>query len=355
MGTVLKGILRSGLVANDVLQTGECKENPLMSQAARAVGIDQDAPVPQHNITHTIILGLDIITPQRTPQFSTPPSHTIQHNTPWLSQLLNPTQPLPRASLFDDTPTTPVTDNQPDPAGACASGSPSQAEAHSASVREEIDSSGDEYLAWWPLPDGTTPQETTPTIVYHSRAHLPDDSQEALLADTGAHDGTAGEYWVNRQDALARAAGSTPVYTPLQKTLRVQGVGKEAQEVDYKVQMPGRLETGGDISYEAPVIPKSHVPALAGMKTFERLNGTLDYRTTERKLYIGNDYKIVPGPNTQVIQMYPAISGHLMIPISRFDLKSRRTQSTMPLISEEAPPASTATSSTDPTPPMQYQ
>jgi hypothetical protein len=91
------------------------------------------------------------------------------------------------------------------------------------------------------------------------------------------------------------------------------------------------------------------------MKTFERLNGTLDCRTTERKLYIGNDYTITPGPNTQVIQMYPAISGHLMIPISRFDLKPRNKQTTMPFIAEEATPASTATSSTDPAPPMQPQ
>jgi hypothetical protein len=392
MGTLLKGILGVGQNARVGLQ-GEYTENPQM----RTQGNDREAPVPTpHNITRTIIPGLEPIAPRHTTQFTATPSPTIHHTTPWFQQLLKPPTPLPRAPLFDDdkmpgllTPDeesddefTPPHNHEdlpshtgacasgssgqadahlmsgklPTPAGACASDPPSQVNTHLTGSKEALEeSSGDEYLTWWPLPDGTTPQQTTPTIIYHTRAHLPDDSQEALLADTGAYDGIAGEHWVTRQATLAQAAGLTPVYTQLDKVLRVQGVGKEAQEVDYRVSMPGRLESGDDIIYDVPVIPGSHVPALAGMKTFERLNGTLDCRTTERKLYIGNDYTITPGPNTQVIQMYPAISGHLMIPISRFDLKPRNKQTTMPFIAEEATPASTATSSTDPAPPMQPQ
>jgi len=419
MGTVLKGILGVGQNARVGLQ-GEYTKNPQM----RTQGNDREAPVPTpHNITRTIIPGLEPIAPRHTTQFTATPSPTIHHTTPWFQQLLKPPPPLPRAPLFDDEedkkiPELLTSDEEsddeftpphnhedlPSHTGACASGSSGQADAHLLSgklptpagacasdppsqvldgllelegdfplgrlpstsskpdnthltgSKEALEeSSGDEYLTWWPLPDGTTPQQTTPTIIYHTRAHLPDDSQEALLADTGAYDGIAGEHWVTRQATLAQAAGLQPVYTQLDKVLRVQGVGKEAQEVDYKVSMPGRLESGDDIMYEVPVIPGSHVPALAGMKTFERLNGTLDCRTTERKLYIGNDYTITPGPNTQVIQMYPAISGHLMIPISRFDLKPRHKQTTMPFIAEEAPQASTATSSTDPAPPMQQQ
>ena len=321
----------------------------------RSKSLLQEVPTEPTSRTTTMqrttIPGLNITAPPPPTPLMTPPSSTTTHQTPWFSRLLhNPNPGQSRVPLFPDTNEPPVI------ADACVSSQAGQtADAvHHLGGGDDI-SSGDEFLTWWPLPDGHSPQSTTPTIVYHTRAHLPDDQQEAILADTGAYDGIAGEYWAMRQDALARAAGLTPVYSPLPKTLRVQGVGKEAQEVNTKVNMPGRLETGEDIDYEAPIIPKSHVPALAGMKTFERLDGTLDCRVTERKLYLGNDYKIVPGPNTKVIQMYPAISGHLMIPISRFDLRPRRGRTQMNFISEEEPAHPTATSSNDPAPPIQYQ
>ena len=355
MDPMLNRLLRGNHGPHDVLRQSECMESSALLQVPLGTRTTT-LPFRTSTPTTTTIPGLDT-QPRPAPTYAKPPQPTDTHNTQAISRYLQNPNPTTRVPLFPDSIPG---DIQPLSAGACASGQAGQtADAvHLPGISEDV-SSGDEYLAWWPLPDGSTPEATSPSIVYHTRAHLPDDAQEAILADTGAFDGIAGEFWCQRQDALARAAGLTPRYSPLAQTLRVQGVGKEAQEVNYKVNMPGRMECGEDIDYEAPIIPQSHVPALAGMKTFERLNGTLDCRVSERKLYIGNDYKIVPGPNTKVIQMYPAISGHLMIPISRFDLKPRNKQHTrtrMNFIAEEEPPTqSTATSSTDPNPPMQYQ
>ena len=156
------------------------------------------------------------------------------------------------------------------------------------------------------------------TTTYHSKAHLP-SNDEGLLIDPGAFDNLTGSEWAERQGALAREHGREPRYYNLPKALRVQGVGKEAQETTLAVQMPGQLEMGQSIDFTAPVIPGWGGPALCGLKSLAANSAIMDCRPSEQKLYLGPNTKIVPGPGTTALQLYEARSGHLMLPISKFD------------------------------------
>ena len=59
------------------------------------------------------------------------------------------------------------------------------------------------------------------------------------------------------------------------------------------------------------ILPFQH---LWGLRSMERQNAVIDTRVQERKAYLGDDVRIVPGPKTRIIQMHQAESGHLMVP-----------------------------------------
>ena len=203
---------------------------------------------------------------------------------------------------------------------------------------DSVDDGQDLNLPWWPVPStpvatptttpATTPREgnatqqqpsTTSNEVqtYHSRAVL-DNGHEAVLIDTGAWDNLTGDAWVRRIVALLASKGLRPKYEMLKNIMKVKGVGKHHQEVQEAVVMPGGLEGGHPTTYTTPVVPESDIPALLGLRSLETLRGTIDTRREQRKLYIG-DVEIKPCAGTKVLQLYPARSGHLMLPITHLE------------------------------------
>ena len=88
--------------------------------------------------------------------------------------------------------------------------------------------------------------------------------------------------------------------------------------VTHGITIPGCLENGQTIDYSVPVLPDSEVPGLFGLRSMEANDVILDTRVQHRKMYLGRDARIVPGPNTTTLQLYPAMSSHLMLPISEF-------------------------------------
>ena len=149
--------------------------------------------------------------------------------------------------------------------------------------------------------------------------------------DPGAHDLLTGDAWAERQANIARKHGKTPKTYNLDKPLNVQGVGKQPQQTDKGIIMPGQFENGEAMTFKAPVLPGWAGPALLGLKSLEHNQGVMDCRTTERKLYLGPDVQVVPGPKTTTLQLYPAMSGHLMLPISCFDAKRKGNNPTLHL------------------------
>ena len=157
--------------------------------------------------------------------------------------------------------------------------------------------------------------------VYHTRARLEAENEEALLVDPGAYDNLCGGAWAERQSRLSEAAdGRKTAYRPLSKILRVQGVGKSSQQTSKAAKVPGVLDDGTTMFYEAPCIEDWPGPALLGLRSLEKHQAILDCRSGHRKLYLGKEARVVGA--TQAHQLEMAMSGHLMLPISRFSKAS---------------------------------
>ena len=93
--------------------------------------------------------------------------------------------------------------------------------------------------------------------------------------------------------------------------------------MDEQVHAPGRLEIGQDLDFRTPVVPDSDIPALLGILSLERLEAIIDCRKSQRKMYLGAGTVVQPSDDTTELQLYPATSGHLMLPITHYDAKPK--------------------------------
>jgi len=118
----------------------------------------------------------------------------------------------------------------------------------------------------------------------------------------------------------------------MSQAMKVRGVGKKAQEVTEEIHAPGRLETGHDMTFRTPVVPDSDIPALLGIRSLENLEAIIDCRRNHRRMYLGTDTTIQAAASTTTLQLYPAMSGHLMLPITHYETATTaRTATTQPL------------------------
>ena len=101
---------------------------------------------------------------------------------------------------------------------------------------------------------------------------LEDEIGESLLIDTGAYDGLGGDEWFDSHEAVVEKHGLKHLISEKPTSIMVSGVGKDAERCTSIRKVPGVLEDGTLLSYEAPKIPKSSVPALCGMQTLDEQN-----------------------------------------------------------------------------------
>lgn len=122
-----------------------------------------------------------------------------------------------------------------------------------------------QYLPWWP-------EATQGAEAYHSRSRSA-SNHEALLADSGAWDNRAGDGWDDRTLQISRKNRRNPSHRPMARTMNVQGVGKHDQSATQYTYIPGQLERGSQVSYTAPVMPGSFIPAPFGLRSIRRKLG----------------------------------------------------------------------------------
>jgi hypothetical protein len=163
---------------------------------------------------------------------------------------------------------------------------------------------------WWHTPDMDS------TLALHSQTRI--EGKEGLLVDCGAWDNLVGDKWAWRQGTQAMQNGMPSTWREMDRGISVEGVGKQAQSTSIEGCIPGVLADGQTMDYTAPVLPDSELPALLGLRTLEEKHAVIDTRPNKRKLYLGADIQIIPGPNTTVYDMEKAPSGHLLLPVSNF-------------------------------------
>jgi len=153
----------------------------------------------------------------------------------------------------------------------------------------------------------------------HSTSQLRGVDREGLLVDSGAIDNLSGKDFVDRQAVIAKRAGHATTFSELGGTLEVNGVGTGSQAATYEASVPIQIEKDTAV-FRTPVLEGagSGIPGLWGLKSQQRVRAMID---------TGGGAVIVPGPGgfqmqlspgSQVIRCEPAMSGHMMIPISDF-------------------------------------
>jgi hypothetical protein len=182
--------------------------------------------------------------------------------------------------------------------------------------------------------DNRIQREQSVEEAFHSTRLL---GQEALLLDIGAYDNLTGDRWVRRQEEHAARFGGVTIRQPLKQTLGIEGVGKGAQEAKEAATCPIALENGELSTYTAPEVQNSNIPALLGLRAVEAQNGVIDTRRGQQKMYLGDVdcVQIIPKKNTRVVNLVPAPSGHLMIPVSNFQQVVSKAVWTFPATSQQ--------------------
>jgi len=155
-----------------------------------------------------------------------------------------------------------------------------------------------------------------------------DGPGESLLIDLGAYDNLTGDAWARRAASAAELAGEKSEMAAMDRSIGVEGVGAGSQKATELVKMPGMFKTTDGrhhkLTYEAPVIPNSDVPALWGHKSLARNRAVID--TVNRKIHLcGNgDIRFTPPPGTLTCDMVLSSSGHLLLPISEFNHRGKK-------------------------------
>ncbi|CAK0892089.1 unnamed protein product, partial [Prorocentrum cordatum] len=161
------------------------------------------------------------------------------------------------------------------------------------------------------------------------------DGKECLLIDPGAYDNLVGDRWVMRMGALAKRACLEPTQRLMDQSIGVEGVGTNAQIAKEEATRPGAAndERGKvhQISYNAPVVPDSDIPALWGKRSLKHNRAVVDMINNKLYLCGPGRAQFTPPPGTPTFNLEDSRSGHLLLPISHFfgngkDKKARAKQ-----------------------------
>ena len=184
-----------------------------------------------------------------------------------------------------------------------------------------IDPQDNSFMPAWQL-DETQDNES---LCYHGNTSLR-DGRQGLLVDPGAWSNLAGESWIQNMAIKATNSGYRVAQGPLERPLRVAGVGKSPDRAEWEVRVPIALvdsEGQGVLhEYHAPVIGGTgkNLPALLGLQSMSRQNAVLEMAP-------GSEYLTLPGaggytvhwsPGTIRYKLEKAPSGHLILPCDEF-------------------------------------
>ena len=166
-------------------------------------------------------------------------------------------------------------------------------------------------------------------IFLHERTRLAEDA-EGLLVDPGAFDNLVGQLWVDRVRAILHATHQQRRISigKLQQTLAVEGVGNGSQIAQERVSVPGVILSatspdqphGGmhEATFESPMIPESHLPALLGLRSLKGLRAILDMGNDTLWLCQPGQVVITPPSGSVRLQLETSRSGHLILPFTAF-------------------------------------
>eukprot|EP00973_Karenia_brevis_P067440 9380555-Karenia_brevis.AAC.1 len=171
---------------------------------------------------------------------------------------------------------------------------------------------------WWPNTPHHAYQNLDVTMAYHSRTRL-SMHRDGLLLDIGAVFNLAGELFMARQAERAKEFGLSSTRQSLKQELGVEGVGSGSQTCTESMTVPCALEGAQLGEFTAPIVPKSEIPALLGLKSMQEKRVLIDTYNHYMYMVGPGGYKLQLSPGSKRLTLEEAPSGHLLLPISDFE------------------------------------
>ena len=108
------------------------------------------------------------------------------------------------------------------------------------------------------------------------------------------------------------------------RPLTVSGIGKGTDLCQWNAKIPIALPTPNgscvECTFDSPIVPNSHLPALFGLRSMQQQRAIIDTNTM-RMYFVGpGDYdmeKMLP-PGTTSIQCQTSPSGHMVVPTDSY-------------------------------------
>ena len=176
-------------------------------------------------------------------------------------------------------------------------------------------------LPWNPAPG---PQ---PDGYYHASTQLP-DGQLSILVDVGAWTNLTGKKIARAMAETAIKAGHTPAQWRMATPLQIAGVGSGTQNCDWEARLPKCIadsENGSECvhHFETPTVEGAgeDLPALLGLRSISSKQGVLETAPGKERLSFPGPggYEISWSPGTEHFDLKSAPSGHLVIPLGKFE------------------------------------
>ena len=175
------------------------------------------------------------------------------------------------------------------------------------------------------IPSSSTPQPPLPNagMSFHTETRLR-DGRESILIDPGSVGNLGGDGWVQSLAKAAIASGRVPEQAKRDRALHISGVGHGSQTCTHNCKLPVAFKrtdgTVGRGNFNVPVVPKSELPGLLGLKSLRDRRAILDMQTLQIHFAGPGDYdlSLTLPPGTESYQCELAPSGHMVLPCSEF-------------------------------------
>ena len=153
-------------------------------------------------------------------------------------------------------------------------------------------------------------------FIFHSNVRL--ENRESLLIDVGAVGNLCGSMWASRMELEGNKASQGTSWQDLDKSIELEGVGKNSSQARQQVTIPIRLENGDQGQYQAIVV-EGELPALLGLDALTRHHAIICCET-KRLIFPGpGGYKLALSPGSKILRLYTAPTGHLMLPCAEWN------------------------------------
>ena len=166
------------------------------------------------------------------------------------------------------------------------------------------------------------------------------------MIDPGAFDNLVGSEWVERLMTILKKYHLQPNFRKLEQPISCEGVGNGSSSSNVAACFPGTvIDQSGvahPVTYDAPILPNSHVPALWGHRSLKRQRAVIDVVNQVLHLCGPGDIQFTPPPGSWSLKLTMSKSGHLLLPFTEFEEWAR--QDAVKQVREEAAKAFSAKS-----------